>query len=128
MPGKVNNVIALSQKPLGDKVFKYWFTFLRPLHDLTDREIDVLASFAKYRYEMMKVVKDEKLLGTLLMSNETKKKIREECGISLAHFQVIMSKLKKSKVIINDQLNPKLLPNIDEDSSSLNLLLLFPIK
>ena len=128
MIGKVNNVIGLSQSPLGDECFKYWFIFLRPLHHLTDREIDVIASFTKHRYNLSKVITDNNLLDTVLMSEETKRKVREDCNITLAHFQVIMGKLRKNKVIINNKINPKLIPNIDKDSKGLQLLVLFPIK
>ena len=128
MIGKVNNVIGLSQSPLGDEFFKYWFVFLKPLHHLTDREIDVIASFTKHRYELSKVIKDDNLLETVLMSEETKRKVREDCGITLAHFQVIMGKLRKNKVIIDNKINPILIPKLDENSESLQLLVLFPIK
>lgn len=128
MVGKVDNVIGLSQSPLGDDFFKYWFIFLRPLHHLTDKEIEVMASFAKHRYELSKVIKDEELLDMVLMSAEIKRKIREDCNITLAYFLVIMSKLKKNKAIVNNKINPKLIPNLSEDSNSLQLLVLFPIK
>ena len=39
-----------------------------------------------------------------------------------------MGKLRKNKVIIDNKINPKLIPNIDEDTKSLQLLVLFPIK
>ena len=42
--GKINNVITIPTSTEG-KFFKYWFEFLRPFHKLTDREIDVIASF-----------------------------------------------------------------------------------
>ena len=67
MVGKVNNVIGLSQSPLGDEFFKCWFIFLRPLHHLTDREIDVIASFTKHRYELSKVIIDSSLYFDLLL-------------------------------------------------------------
>lgn len=120
-------MIALSRQPLGKEVFRYWFTFLKPLHNLTDREVAVLAAFARHRFEMMEGVNDEKLLDSLLMSSGTKRKVREECGLSLAHFQVIMSKLKKNKVVVDNRINPKLLPKMDRDTRTLSLLLLFPI-
>ena len=82
MIGKVNNVIGLSQSPLGDEFFKYWFIFLKPLHHLTDREIDFIASFTKHRYELSKVITDVNLLDTVLFSEETKRKIREDYGIT----------------------------------------------
>ena len=119
MIGKVNNVIGLSQSPLGDDFFKCWFT---------DREIDSIASFTKHRYELSKVITDSNLLDTVLMSEETKRKVREDCNITLAHFQVIMGKLRKNKVIVDNKINPKLIPNISEDSKSLQLLVIFPIK
>ena len=128
MQGKVNNVIGLSQTPLGDEFFRYWFIFLRPLHHLTDREIDVIASFAKHRYKLSRVIKDENLLDTVLMSEETKREVRKDCNITLVHFQVIMGKLRKKNVIVNNKINPKLIPNISEDSKSLQLLVIFPIK
>lgn len=62
------------------------------------------------------------------MSEETKRKVREDCNITLAHFQVIMGKLRKNKAIIGNKINPKLIPNIDEDGKNLQLLVLFPIK
>ena len=128
MIGKVNNVIGLSQSPLGDEFFKYWFIFLKPLHHLTDREIDVIASFTKHRYELSKVITDVNLLDTVLFSEETKRKIREDCGITLAHFQVIMGKLRKNQIIVNGKINPRFIPNIDEESGSFKLLLYFNLK
>lgn len=125
---KVNNVIGLSQTPLGDDFFKLWFMFLKPIHHLTDREIDVIASFTKHRYKLSKVITDTKLLDEILMSEETKRKIREDCKISLTHFQIIMGKLRRSKVIVDNKINPKLIPNIKEDSNNVQLLVIFPLK
>ena len=127
MNRKANNVIRIPTS-LDGKFFEYWFKFLRPFHNLTDREIDVIASFTKHRYELSKVIKDDNLLETVLMSEETKRKVREDCGITLAHFQVIMGKLRKNKVIVDNKINPILIPKLDENSESLQLLVLFPIK
>ena len=128
MIGKVNNVIGLSQSPLGDEFFKCWFIFLRPLHHLTDREIDVIASFTKHRYELSKVITDSSLLDTVLMSEETKRKVREECNITLQHFQVILGSLRKNKVIVNNRINPKFIPSLKEDSDYLTLMFYFKIE
>lgn len=125
--GKVNNVIVLSQKPLGDAFFKWWFIFLKPLHNLTDREIDVIASFVKHRYRLSKVISDPKVLDSMTFSEETKKQVRKDCDITLAHFQVIMGKLRKNKVIVDGRINPKLIPNLSPDDKSLQLLISFPI-
>lgn len=125
--GKINNVITIPTSIEG-KFFRYWLEFLRPFHRLTDREIDVTASFLKQRYELSKVVSNQEVLNKLTMSEDTKRKVREDCQISQAHFQVIMTKLKKSKVIDNGGINPKFIPKIDEGASSFQLLLLFELK
>lgn len=127
MTGKVNNVITIPTSIEG-KFFKYWLEFLRPFHKLTDREIDVASSFLKQRHELSKVVKDQELLDKVTFSEETRKKVREECNITQAHFQVIMTKLKKSKVIENGRINPKFIPKLVQDNGVFQLLLLFDLK
>lgn len=122
---KVNNVVRIPTS-LND-FFKYWLEFLKPFHSLTDREIDVAASFIKKRFELSFKINDSEILDQILMSEDTKRKIREECDISSAHFQVIMGKLRKSNLIIDNKINPRYLPNINEENGSFKLLLLFDI-
>lgn len=107
--------------------FRYWFTFLKPFHKLTDREIDVISCFAKHRYELSKVIQDSDILDRVTMGNDTKKKVREECGISLQNFQVIMSNLRKHKVIVDNRINPRYIPNLIEGENTFQLMLNFEI-
>lgn len=127
MMKKANNIVRISTL-LDGKFFRYWFEFLRPFHKLTDREIDVISAFSKHRYELSKVIKDKDILDKVTMSEDIKKKVREECNITLPHFQVIMGKLRKSKVIIDGKINQKFIPNIDEESGYFQLMLLFELK
>ena len=124
---KANNIIRIPTS-INGKFFRYWFMFLEPFHDLTEREIDIIASFVKQRYLLSKVIKDTEILDRVTMSEDTKKKVREECNISLPHFQVIMGKLRKNKVIIDGKINPRFIPNIDEDTGAFQLLLLFELQ
>lgn len=127
MRGKANNVIRIPASLKGT-FFKYWFQFLEPFHHLTNREIEVVAAFARHRYELSKAIKDSSTLDVdkILMSEDTKKKVREECNISPAYFQVIMGKLRKNKVIVEGKIHPKFIPNITEDNEgNFQLLLLF---
>lgn len=127
MKGRPNNALRIPTSLQG-RFFKYWFEFLRPFHNLTDREIDVIASFVKQRYNLSKVISDPEILDRETMGEVTKRKVREECNISLAHFQVIMGKLRKSKVIEDGRINPKFIPNIVEGEDNLKLLLYFELK
>lgn len=105
--------------------FKYWFMFLKPFHHLTEREMDVITSFVKQRYELSKVITDSDILDKVTMSEDTKRKVREECEITLPHFQIVMSKLRKSKVIIDNKINPRYIPNVKEENGSFKMMLLF---
>ena len=108
--------------------FRYWYEFLKPFHKLTDREIDVITAFTYKRHQLSKVISDQEILDKVLMSEDTKKKIREECDITLAYFQVIMGKLRRNKVIIDNRINPRFIPNITEENGAFKLMLLFDIK
>lgn len=122
--GIADNIVRIPCK-VDNKFFRYWFEFLQPFHHLTDREMDVITSFVKHRYELSQVISDEEILDKVVMSEDTKKKVREECGITLAHFQVIMGKLRKSKVLLDNRINPKFIPKLRKDGNSFKLMLLF---
>lgn len=126
MEAAVNNVIRIpaSQK----KFFRYWYEFLKPFHKLTDREIDVITAFTYERYNLGKVISDEDILDKVVMSEDTKKKIREEYKVTPAYFQVIMGKLRRNGLIVNNKINPRFIPNITEDNGSFKLMLLFDIQ
>lgn len=110
-----------------DKFFRYWFEFLRPFHSLTNRETDVITSFTKKRFYLSKDISNEDLLDKVLMSDDIKKEVREECNISLPHFQVIMGKLRENKLIVDNKVNPRYIPNIIEKDGNFKLLLLFDL-
>lgn len=124
MAKQVDSIVRIPCKVDG-KFFRYWFEFLTPFHNLTEREMDVITSFVKQRYELSKVIKDNEILDKVTMSEDTKKKVREECNISLPHFQVIMGKLRKNKVIIDGKINPRYIPSVDEENGSFKMMLLF---
>lgn len=121
-----NNVIRIptSQK----KLFRFWFEFLKPFHKLTDREIDVITAFTYERYNLGKVISDDDILDKVVMSEDTRKKIREEYKVTPAYFQVIMGKLRRNGLIVNNKINPRFIPNITEDNGSFKLMLLFDIQ
>ncbi len=123
---KNTNIVRVT--PQKSKFFRYWFEFLQPFHQLPPREMDVIASFLKHRYELSKVIRDEELLDKIVFSDDVKKKVREECNIKTQHFQVIMSKLKKAKLIENDKINKKFIPNIEEDAKEFRLIFHFDLQ
>ena len=120
----VDNVVRIPCK-LDYSFFKMWFMFLQPFHHLTEREMEVATSFVKQRYELSKVVSDNDILDRLVMSEDTKRKVREECNITLPHFQGIMGKSRKNNIIVDGKLNPRYIPRVIEENGSFKLMLLF---
>jgi hypothetical protein len=82
---KPNNIVRIPCS-LDKSFFRFWFLFLKPFHNLTDREMDVLIGLLKNRYELSKVIKDGNILDTVALSEESKKKVMGECNMKLPHF------------------------------------------
>lgn len=126
MMGKMNNVIRIPTS-LNTSFFRFWFEFLKPFHNLTEREMQIAAAILRRRYELSKVIQDDKILDKVVMGEDIKKEIVEECNISPSHYLVILGKLKKSKIIIDGRINPRFVPNISEEKGSFRLLLNFEL-
>lgn len=122
---KPNNIVTVPTS-MGIDFFKWWCVFLRPFINLTNREIDVIACFLKKRWELSQHITDSSILDTMVMSEEVKKKVIEECNITMQHFYVVMSNLRKNKVIVDGVINPRLVPNMrKDDNGCFQLLVLF---
>ena len=125
---KPNNMFNVPFSSITD-FFKWWFIFLRPFISLTEKEIEVMASFLRHRWELSKITHDAVILDTMVMSGDTKRMVIEECGITLQHFYVVMSALRRKKAILNGIINPKLIPNVREDfNGTFKLLIQFSDK
>lgn len=122
---KPNNIVTV---PFKDDIsfFKWWCVFLRPFISLTNREIDVIAEFLRQRYELSKVISDPIVLDSMVMNDTVKRKVMEACNITQQHFYVVMSNLRKNKIITGNVINPRLIPNIrKDDNGCFQLLVLF---
>lgn len=125
--GGANNVIRIPTSLQG-KFFRIWIEYLTPLHNLTKREKDVVAAFIKARFELSKSVSDNDLLDKIVMSDDVKNKVKAECGVSDAFFQVILGKLRRIGVITNGKINPLLIPKrLKPEDKSFQLLLYFDL-
>lgn len=121
---KADNVIRIPAS-LSGSLFRFWFEFLKPFHNLPNRDIEVIACLVKHRHELSKVITDPELLDRVALGEDTKRRVREECNMTVSHFQVVLSRLKKGNIIINGKINPKFIPNIVEENGNFQLLLLF---
>lgn len=94
--------------------FIQWMNYLTPRHGLTKTQSLVVAELLKERYHLSKSIKNnDELLDEILMNADTKRKIRERCGIKESHFQVIWGILRKKGVIVKNKLNHSYIPDVE---------------
>lgn len=108
--------------------FRLWLTFLTPLHKLTPKNVEIAAELLRHRHRLSKVILDEGVLMKVLMSTETKDEIIKDCNISTQNFHVAVSTLRKAGFFVDGKINPKLIPNITDTTTSYNTMLIFTIK
>lgn len=123
-PDSVVKVLATK-----DNFFESWLIFLRPYHGLTDRQIKLAAAFLKVRYELSKVISDEKVLDEAILSASTKEKVLASSGLEPAHFRVLLGDLRKHRFFIDKCINKKYIPNLNPNNpESFSLVVLFNIE
>lgn len=121
-----DNVIRIPTS-LDSSFFRLWVRFLSPYHNMTEREIDVFTCFLKYRYNLSKEISNDDILDRVLMSDDTRRTIRDELNIKPDNFHVIMGKLKKKKLIVNGIINRKFVPSLRKDAEDYKLMLYFEL-
>lgn len=108
----------LKMSPDGD-FFRAWVESLRFVHNLTKKEMEVLAVFLQKRYKLRKKISDD-MVDTYLLSNDTRKEICDECHIKPKHLNVVLSKFRKNGVIDDhERFYLPLIPSIDKDGARL---------
>lgn len=127
MSKKADSIVRI---PCNDikSFFYYWIMFLKPFHHLTDRESEVAIAFLKERYELSKVITDSAILDKVVFGDDTIAKIKEECSLSTPHLQTILNKLKQKKIIVDNRLNQRYIPNTDFENGMFKMMLLFEIQ
>jgi hypothetical protein len=110
---KPNNVIYL--KIGDDSFYRMWIEFLAPFHKLTSRERDVAARIVAQYFKLRESIPDPEMLREVLWSHTSRKDMRESLGMSQAHFQMILAKLRTSGVLVDGDINPKYIPHIGAD-------------
>ena len=117
--------------PCNKKFFRLWVEVLKPIHDLTDREMDLLAAFIKRRHELQKSNMSPDQIDAVLMSSSIKKEIRSSVGISTAYYQRIVRKFRDKEILIPDlahdgeRINPRYIPDLRDDDKSIGALFMF---
>lgn len=121
---KPNNFF--NQKCSSGSVFRLWVEWLTPFHELTKRERDVMARVLAQYFKLREKTSDPAIITEMLWSSNSKKDMRESLHVSPAHFNIIISKLKKNGVLEKDgSIVRRYIPNLDVSDTRFFMLICF---
>lgn len=118
----MKNINVQSIKTNEAKFFKVWLTILQPFLKLRNQELDVLAKLLYYRYTIAKQVKNKEIVDQLLFNTTTRKKIKQELKIQDYSFNNTLTALRKKGLIVNNSINSKVIPKIDNSTKNFKLV------
>jgi len=105
----------INLKCTGESFFRLWFEFLTPFHKLTSRERDVAARIVIQWFRLRESISDPVVLKDVMWSQTSRRDMRESLGMSVAHFQMILGKLRTAGVLVDGGINPKYIPHLSDE-------------
>lgn len=125
MKPEINNIIRIPCKSELD-FFRFWLIFLKPFHSLSPKVLEVASYILYTRYIMTKSVLDKDLLDDLVLGKSSRRQIAEYCGIPSNQLDVHITNLRKAGFIVDNKVNPKYIPNYNNEDS-FKFLIMFDI-
>lgn len=108
----------LKMSPDGD-FFRAWVESLKFIHNLTKKEMEVLAVCLEERWRISRKYPED-TVDAILLSNDKRKVICGKCHIKPKHLNVVLSKFRKNGVIDkNERFYLNLIPTMDKDGARL---------
>lgn len=101
--------VVIKSVSIVDRLKKY-LNITYKLHNLTDKEQEVLINFIIEYYEISKNVKDPKMVNIVLFDKDTKEKLAKKMKIQKGVFDNYLSTFRRKNVIIDNNLNPSFVP------------------
>lgn len=102
--------------------FKLWLTLIQPYLNLRNKEIEVLSKFLEYRYDISKRVSSDDEINYILFSTKIRKDIQGDLDITESSLNNILASLRKKGYIIDNNINKKLIPNLNDDLNNFKLV------
>lgn len=121
-----NIKVANINVKIKDFFFK-WVQFTAPFHKLTKQHQKVLALFLYYHYKLSLEITNTKILWREVFDYDTKLLITEELNIKDARIQNVLTEFRKKKIIIDGEISPVYIPNLDKNSKQFTITFNFNI-
>lgn len=123
----MNNVKSANLNVKVKNFFFRYIEFLQPFHKLQKQQYTVVALLLYYHYKFSKEITNNKILWKTVFDYDTKILITEELGITTQGLENIYTKLRKSKVIIDNEINPVYIPQMDKNNKTFTININFKI-
>lgn len=123
----LNSVIKIDAD-VNTNFFEYWLKFIKPLHNLSERDMTIAAEFLKKRFELEQTTSDPRMLDEFTFCTSNRKEIREKYNMSVSNFQVVLAHLRNLGFLNGNKINPKFIPRrLNRDDKSYQLLIYFDL-
>ena len=93
--------------------YKNFLNFLKPIHPISklrNKQLEVLSALLYKRAEISEKVTDPALIPKLLFSADTREDVLKMCGISAMNYYGMMAEMKKLKIVADNDLSKKVIP------------------
>lgn len=116
-----NNLNVKTLNVSEELFFRRWLEFLKPYHGLRQKEIELLGLFLYKRYQLEKVIKDDKILTKMLFDTESRNEIRDKLNYSSSQILNNMISALRTKNIIDkdNNINKGLIPSLTGENFKL---------
>lgn len=115
-----------------DTTFKdlmyYWLKFIKPFHTLSEQPMQVLSLFLYFYFEYRDKIKDEDILWKMVFDYDTKVKISNELDVKLHTIENKLTQLRKKKIILDNRIDKRFIPNLERNLKEFNINYKFVIK
>lgn len=106
--------------------FRY-IEFLHPFHKLQKQQYTVVALLLYHHYNFSKEITNNKILWKTVFDYDTKILITDELNITLQGLENIYTKLRKSKVIIDNEISSVYIPQMNKKNKLFTININFKI-
>lgn len=123
----MNNVKSANLNVKIKNFFFRYIEFLQPFHKLQKQQYTVVALLLYHHHMFSKEITNNKILWKTVFDYDTKILITDELGITLQGLENIYTKLRKSKVIIDNQVSSVYIPEMDKKNKAFTININFKI-
>ncbi len=120
----IDNYLRVPAVKEGD-FFRLWVEFLRPYHEMTQREAELLTCLLKARHQLSKDIANEEILEQTVFSHLIRDKICDELGLTWRNYNVLICRLKAKRMIIDGKINKRFIPSLKEDAKEFKMVICF---